>query len=439
VAVGLRPTRLIPLVLVGYLANLLLGPFYYEYYSTYAVGYVALCFGSLMVGSLVAESVGVPVSAITLARSPRYQLSSNHERLLQIAMFLAVISSLLTAYYLLVVSGVSYEGGLGEVRRTLTQRHFTQADIADPFWSKVAEAVSMGGAVFYLMVAALERTRDRLTVPLAFLCLLGPAAGALLAGGRGGAISAAVFLVTAGLVRRRKGLPFLLPIGGFPVAVGVLGLIAYYTLQIFVLRAEAAGADGIDFSELLLVIPGDLTLRASYQRANDALGGSLGPLYMLSYYFSHSLSFFSRVFDAMDYEQIFYGGLLFRVVGFVLRPLQIPFPAYLEITYSQAFFGRYPTFVQGFLLDWGLMGTPLVAVLSGLLWGRAWRGYVVGGFWAWVVYPAVVTMIIASPIYYFPHWGGMDFVLAATLVMWVFVRNGVCEVAPNMGGGTVDA
>lgn len=422
-----RPSRLLPITLLLYALNILFGPFRYEYYSWDAIGYLALCFLMIWVGCLAGETTqGRPPASCAAPREDApYAIGKGVHRLLILGMLLSLGASLATAYYLFFVSGLSYAEGLGAVRNTLSRRAYTSHDIADPVWSKLAEAISYVGAAYYLVLANLDEGTSRTSRLLALLCLMGPAAATILQGGRNNAIAMSLLLVAVGVIRRRCGQTFFPGVGGTSLALGTIGAVVYYTFRLFVLRAGASSAGDVDPQLMSLVLPGDVELRRPFHRVNEALAGALGPIYLLSFYFSHSLSFFSYLFDAMDYSRLFYGALLFRLFGFIAAPLGLPLPSQNEIVHSQPFFGRYTSFAQGFLLDWGLYGTLAMSAATGLIWGRVWHVFISGGFWARVFYPAVMAMIIASPIYFFPHWGGMDFTLVGLFGIWLISRKAI--------------
>lgn len=135
------------------------------------------------------------------------------------------------------------------------------------------------------------------------------------------------------------------------------------------------------------------------------------PVYSIFYYFTHSVPYYASVFSDINLDNLAYGALLFRIIGFFWGG----FPAYKDIVSRiPVLIGSYSTFLTGFMRDFGYIGSLVATFATGVLMGKTWclrKRYKL----AQIMQPFFLTMCILSPIYYIWHVGSIDFMIVTTV------------------------
>lgn len=141
---------------------------------------------------------------------------------------------------------------------------------------------------------------------------------------------------------------------------------------------------------------------------NTALGK---PVYSIFYYFTHSVPYYASVFPDINLDNLAYGTLLFRIIGFFWSG----FPTYKDIVSRiPVLMGSYSTFLTGFMRDFGYTGSLVATFVTGVLMGKTYylrKRYKL----AQIMQPFFLTMCILSPVYYIWHMGSIDFMIVTTV------------------------
>lgn len=400
---GARPSRWLMVSMALYWINFFLGP--YDYVTNSGPSswlYLALVFFLFWLGLFAGERYR------RLPRTIRYggcKLSETHERvLIGVMVFFAVVSVYNFVSYM-DISGGGFGLQSGEARNTLDE--LAALGYQRPILAKIADGMATSSLAFALLVLSC-RTKYLLSVYLAIFAPGVTAITQLFTGGRNGAALIIVVLTTAFLLRRMAGLREnlgMIRIQRVLIALGVFSVIMMVLM--FAWRSGLNAQSDLDVSSPF-VWNGTTIMRDFYRILNDGCDGCLSGLYMLSYYAGHSAAFFSTLFEASDYSNPHYGLFHFRIYDLAIGRGTAGF---IEIIHSQPFYGLYPTAVQGLLLDFGVIATPLVALLLGILLGVVGNVAIRGGPIAGCYLPLVLSIVAISPIYYF-LWGGADFVVA---------------------------
>lgn len=189
------------------------------------------------------------------------------------------------------------------------------------------------------------------------------------------------------------------------------GLVAWVFFQLFKNRGLLSAQD------MYLFFPGDMELRPLYEHLLTMSSGALAPLYKAANYIAQSPAVFSELFDAHLPENAYFGAYTFRIAGYLL-----PFVPSLDRIFQDAFSGFYSGFVYGFIVDWGVLATPILAFCVGHIASKIEQCRIENAYCR-IVYPLVCAMVACAPVYYFFQVGSADFILFWLMIYFGLVRN----------------
>lgn len=393
-------SRVIIIGLVVYALVYFLGAYQYTLYSIEGVLYFVLSFFCLYIGVWFVERLAPRTRTCV-----KFELGRRAEVATLLVLVAGLVAFLLYMYFVNTRVDLRTEFATGDYRGVISTNR--------PLYSKIAEVLMNLCRIGFLIVAGCSSVHFRLTRPLANLAILLPAFALLAIGARGQAVVSTFIFFAATILRyKRFGLRPRINSRTMFSASGI-SILAYYVFTLFNYRGVR-----VPLGEAYLLVPGDMQLRAIYRflASNAALEPLTRPLIGASSYYAHSLSFFSWLFTASDYSTPFWGVLHFRLFGFISSLIGLQFPAYMDIIRSQAFYGYYPTFVQGYLLDWGPWLAPVAIFFTGILLGLLQKSSRRGGF-GYFIEPLLLTMCFIAPIYYFWHIADID----TTLFLYMFI------------------
>jgi phosphatidylglycerophosphatase A len=252
---------------------------------------------------------------------------------------------------------------------------------------------------------------------LSILCLFLPGAYVLAQGGRNGAIFISVLVITIGAIQVKRNHPFISSYRSFRLIIyAALSFVVVWSLILFIYRGHVETSQELasDIMVMQLQSGNNVKLKNIYQEIDELVGHRFATFFMASFYLGHSIPFFSSLFYRSDYEEIYWGAFLFKFVGYIFWYFGLDFPQLRDIVESQPYKGLYPTAVQGFLLDFGVLGAPFAILFFGLITGLIYKKALRGSFLALVILPIFQIMAFVFPIYPV-GWGMSDFVLYSVL------------------------
>lgn len=326
--------------------------------------------------------------------------SKSIEIYLFIAELIAGIFFLIYISEVLQLTGASYKFG-SDLRIVLSESR--------SFLNKISEIGMYISIACFLIIESLD-IKSRLLLNISNIFFWLPSLAMLLIGARWDVfVSILVFFTSKGYRRRninkkikpKKKWKKFLAIFLFAVfLIIILGLV----YKLFQSRGM------VNATEEMLMYPGDIALKPFYLELYKLSKGLVDPIYKIFLYFTHSMPFFTWLFENNTFSQTYHGAYLFRSVGFICNAIGISFPDYKTIIASQSFSGYYSTFIGGYLIDFGKIGSLIMIFLTGTLFDKLSLTAKKSKY-ADSIVPVILVMCLIAPIYYFWHMGSIDFIL----------------------------
>ncbi|MGC9337354.1 MAG: O-antigen polymerase [Candidatus Cloacimonadia bacterium] len=421
--ISLRPSRWLIYGSICYSMNLWLGPYTFKTYDKDGLYYFMLCWLLFWLGLFIPEKT---IRTNRHFKKDQFFLSINSEKFLCIVMFFIIAAGLASIYYIAFLSGVSYSEGIAGVRHMISRGESIGFEKYSSWWSRLVQFISYGSPSVFIIVGLCLKTRYKITALLSYLCLCIPAILVLIQGGRGPALFVISILIFVGIIRIHKNLSFLpyLPMIRNLIFFSICGVV-YISVNLFLWRSGSTSSDELmeSIQYISLLGGGYSEIKPSFLSLNVMLNGILSPIYLLSWYLSHSIPFFTNLFSDSSYSLLYYGAYHLRVVGYVVKFLGLPWPDYLDIVNSQPYWGMYPSAVQAFLLDFGVVAAPICIFGVGLIFGYIYRQAMCGRILAQFILPIIILETALFPIYPI-FWGGSDFVLLELVLVYFLLMIG---------------
>lgn len=413
--IGFNPSRWLLFSLAFYLINLLLGPYSYNMNNnTWSILFILFFFMVFFASIFIGEHIQKRVSKST--KMP-ISLSKTSEVLLLILMVIFLISGFFTIFESIRVTGLSFNSEFADSRHKLDELTLAGSTSRTTI-EKIANGLVLGSSAPTVIVYLIQKLRYQITPYLALGCILLPIILVFLQGGRNGAVFNFFLFGILMSIRKRHNLH---PFHGIP-GMKILGSLAlifaiYLVFGIFFWRMGLDSASDLDVIAPF-IYGGTSELKLFYYSINELLSGVLSPLYKFSYYYSHSIPFFSALFTESNYTNIYWGALSFRIYTLTIGGGT---EKYLNIIKSQDFYGLYPTAAQGLLLDFGIAGSIISIIVIGFLFGYISRRAYRANFYSLCLLPFILIATFISPIYYF-CWGNADFSIISLLIIFTILH-----------------
>lgn len=382
--------------LIIYWGLFFLGPYKHTIYDLEGILYVVIVYVVFIVSCFIAEKVGK--RSENIKRS--IYISKSAEVYLIFIMLICVIAFLA---YMYEVIKLPIPGGY----------HFARDDYRDFLslyrteFNKIFEIFMFIGTAAFLILSRIEQTNFKCTKVFSVLCLFLPAVAILAVGGRSRVVtSIGLFVIVLVINRQEKKQRKTTKhkqkntrkIINAIICGSVIFIFGYFTFSLFGTRGIYTAPEQYLFS------PGDMPLRTPYKNLYESTNGLVNPLYKASMYYTHSIPVFTKTFQELKTLNQHYGGLLFYLEGYILRMVGADFPEYLAIAAENPNMGWYSSFITGYVQDWGIVGTIIAVIITGVIFGRithnAYKKSV-----SYYLLPVVLFMCWVSPIYYFWHMG----------------------------------
>lgn len=392
---NITPSRFIVNGLIVYFILFVFGPFKYTVYSISGLLYFVLCFFLLFFGSYLVEKMG---RRYWPYRQIEIKMSKASEKFINIISIISILSFFIYFMYVYRLPNLNFEFGVGDLRPL--------AQANRPISNKIAEVLMELGIVAYLFASGVSNFNYRSTKFLSIIAFLLPAIALLAIGARGKAVITMLTYLIILYVKRSNGM-YNKKNQSYKAKSLIWFVFAFMIIIIGKLFTTRGSTKNI--TDMYLMYPGDMEVKSVYLWLDNLVNHKFTNLYKGFHYYVHSLPFFTWIFSASSYSKVYYGAFKYRILGFLLPVIGINFPRYLEIVYSQPFYGYYTTFVQGYLLDWGLYLTPIFVFFTGIFFGLMYTSFRRKGF-GYFIFPIILMMCFVSPVYYFWHITGTDFV-----------------------------
>ncbi|MCM1213735.1 MAG: O-antigen polysaccharide polymerase Wzy [Lachnospiraceae bacterium] len=388
----ISPYKCLIVAQIAYWFLFFMGPYKHTVYDYEGLIYVLVVFVFFIMSCYIGERTG------KMKKKERYivTISKSAEIMLLLVEAVSVFAFVIYMWEVihLPVPG-GYQFAVADYRNILSANR--------SIINKIAEVAMYLGTVAYLILSRVPRLNYRITRVVSVGALFLPAIAILGVGGRSRVVtSVGLFMIIVVLnhyqsvqekikMKRKQW-------GRILICIVIIGILGYFTLSLFSTRGEHTAP------EQYLFYPGDVTLRPVYGKIYSATHGMVNPLYKASLYFTHSIPVFTKTYSEFWSTPKYYGALLFFLEGYILRAIGIPFPEYLKITALNPAAERYSTFISGYIMDWGIVGTLFMVVITGLLFGRIAKSAYKkkAGYY---LMPVIIFMCMVSPIYYFWHMG----------------------------------
>lgn len=407
----ISPYKCIVVALLAYWLLFFLGPYQYTINNYSGLLYLMLVFGLLGMSCYVGERIG------KRDEKERYivTITKSAEKFL---LLVEAISAAAFIIYMWEVIHLPVKGGYcfaADDYRDILSLYRTTVN-------KIAEVVMYCGTAAYLIISRIPKLNYRITGIVSVGTLFLPAVAILSVGARSRVVtSAGLFALIAILNHDRAGKEKTsvkkVQWGKIFICV-FISILAFFTLYLFSSRGIMTAP------EQYLWYPGDIKLRPIYEKIYAATHGMVNPLYKASFYLTHSIPVFTKIYPALWTVPCHYGALFFYLEGYMLRLIGIPFPEYIDIASESPASGFFSTFISGYVQDWGMVGTLFFVIATGLLFGRlshdAYKKK--AGFY---LMPIVIFMCMVSPIYYFWHMGWECVLLFFPAIYFVCGRLGL--------------
>lgn len=372
----------------------LLGPYQYSLYSKSSLLYLLLVNICMILGLCSGDLVKIKIKSC----KQKDILDKNIDLCFLILEIVIIISFLYWClWFFRIVDIRAYS--FGEDYRYLLSKNRNNLN-------RLAEFILSAGVAIYVMINAFEKEKvSSVVYKLSYLVLWIPAVSYILRGARWGVIvSLLVFLFTkiekSNLKIANVNKKSIISVF---VCIIVVGL---FILKIFSVRA------GINVGEeRRLFVVGDMHLKKWASALYDVTDGAVDPIYGLAYYVGQPIPVFSKVFSDFLPSKMYYGKFLVSPFENFLKVLGIPAMKFDGDMWGG---GLYTPYVYGFIVDFGIYLTPIVIYIIGVIFAKIQKAESTN-FHCKALMPILSTMILASPIYYFFHVGGISFVL-----MWYF-------------------
>lgn len=403
----ISPSKFIIYGLLSYFILYFFGPYKYTIYSLTGVVYFIFCFLLFWSGAYTVERMG---KRFYCGSYFRIELSPKSEKFIYAISILSIIFFVKYLTYVISVPNIEIEFGVGDLR------DLAQAN--RPTSNKISEILMNLGIISYLITSSVSRLKYKTTRLVSTIAFLLPGAALLAIGARGAAV---ISIIIYFIVCKTQ------TVRGFNVKRSngkITKLIVFFSFGFFlliILKLFSTRGVAKDITDIYLMNYGDVSVRSPYLWINTILDNQLSNVLKGLFYYTHSLPFFTWLFNESTYSTWYYGALQFRSLGFIFSLFGVPFPQYLDIVKSQPFYGYYPTCIQGFLLDWGLYLTPIMVYLTGILFGLIHISNKKGGF-GYFIYPIILMMCFISPIYYFWNINQTDFVLLLYIPIYIILH-----------------
>lgn len=193
----------------------------------------------------------------------------------------------------------------------------------------------------------------------------------------------------------------------FTVCVIIFIYIMAYIMALFESRGINHGANRYLFH------PGDMQLKPFWKSLLDWNYSMFEPVFGLSSYIAQPIPVFSHVYSTYQNTSVFYGVNMFRVFALILQTLGITTFS-IKTMYNAVFSGLYTSYIYGYIIDFGYILSPLLILITGIVFGKIESGYCKHGRYN-ILYPMVKAMVLFAPYYYFFQVGCTDYVL-----FWLF-------------------
>lgn len=381
------------------IAVFLLGPYQYLLYSKSSILYLLLVNICMVLGLCSGELIKIK----SKSDKQRDTFDKNEDLWFLILEIIVIISFVYWClWFFRVVNIRNYSFG-SDYRYLISENRNNL--------NRVAEFILNAGVAIFVMVDAIGREKSSSVVyKLSYLVLWIPAVAYILRGARWGVVvSLLVFLYTKikdinlrKMNASRKNV-FL--------AVTCIIVVGIFILKIFSVRT------GINVGgERRLFEAGDMNLKKWADKLYDMTDGAVDPLYGLAYYIGQPIPVFSKVFSEFLPSKMYYGRFLLSPFENFFKVLSIPIIKFDNPGWEG---GLYTPYVYGFIVDFGIYLTPIVVFIIGAVFAKIQKAESIN-FHCRALQPILSTMMLASPVYYFFHVGGISFVLMWYLGITIF-------------------